>query len=518
MSDREKPDALSRIILICKPEQSGKTFVMIKIINKDLSDDFEKDKTVVNIIFCDNSLLLTKQTCVRVSRDVIKIHETNDNYIEFSSRKDGISQRNSYGVYHKIVSDGITNIICCTNGKRVTDISTIINDINKGQYTKGKFIFKIWIDEADKFNKHIVNTFVPLMEENPNVYCYCLTATPDTLFRKNRYMRVLPLKYTTSQQYHGWCDNHIEIRENEHGSTEGFALQIVNEVKESFGGCLPKGTKWFIPADRKKSSHEMMRNILTRNGFAVFTINGNGIELSLPDNTSVLEDKTRELHEQIREMYSEYNLDRFPVAITGYICVGRGISIMHPEDDYFDEFIFDYGIFSNCSNKAEASQNAGRLKGNYKHWQGYKPPTVFTTEKFNKIAVEWELRSRELAKIAFSRNTVEPSIITKHEYNGITKTDIEYKIFKTWTELKEECTRMKYRIRKPINIDKDGFYKTSLNQKSRKISLKEAIEARYRSYGKNSNKEKIWRRYYPCYENINDKSTLVYLMIIEPNN
>ena len=36
--------AWERFILICKPEQSGKTFIMIKMINEDLTDDIDKEK------------------------------------------------------------------------------------------------------------------------------------------------------------------------------------------------------------------------------------------------------------------------------------------------------------------------------------------------------------------------------------------------------------------------------------------------------------------------------------------
>ena len=57
---------------------------------------------------------------------------------------------------------------------------------------------------------------------------------------------------------------------------------------------------------------------------------------------------------------------------------------------------------------------------------------------------------------------------------------------------------------------------TSLNKTSKIISLKQAIEAKNRSYGHNKNKEKTWRRFIPCYENINDNTTLVYLLIIDP--
>jgi len=203
-------------------------------------------------------------------------------------------------------------------------------------------------------------------------------------------------------------------------------LQIIKEVDAKHGGKIPIGTKWFIPADNSINSHETMSAILQGRKFAVFVVNGNGITLTFPYIYGIYRQpievkKTKELHEHLREMYREYELERVPVAITGYLCIGRGISISQPKTDEFDAFLLDYGVLSNCSKKAEASQNAGRTKGNYKHWEGYKPPVVFCTKKFSDVATECEKRSRELAKIAFSRDAEDPSVITNHEFKGITK-------------------------------------------------------------------------------------------------
>ena len=75
-----------RFILICKPEQSGKTFIMIQKIIEDMKE--ECDKKVINIIFCDNNLLLTKQTSMRVRNDLLQFKNGNDElYLEFSSHK-----------------------------------------------------------------------------------------------------------------------------------------------------------------------------------------------------------------------------------------------------------------------------------------------------------------------------------------------------------------------------------------------------------------------------------------------
>ena len=406
-------DWQSKFVLICKPEQSGKTFIMIQQINKYLEEPTD-GKTVVNFIFCDNSLLLTKQTSERVKKDVPpSLPQTGESYVEFSSRNDGVAERDAAAVCSRIMFDDIRNIICCTNGKRVFDISTIVEKFNSSPHTRGKFEFKIWLDEADKFVKFINKTFKPLVQNNDNVQIFGLTATPDTLFKKYNYMNVFPLEKTTNPEYHGWEDNNRVIVEDVMG-TEAFIHHVLTNVVNV---NQKKSSKWYIPANTKKSSHEHVRDLLVGKGFAVFVVNGNGLALTLPTegHPNFCEDKTEELNKQMLKMYKKNNLERFPVAITGNICVGRGISVMSPE------FIFDYAILSNCTKKAEASQNAGRLKGNIKGWEGYKPPTVFTTEKFDSVAAEWEQKSRRLAETAFEKDDTAPSKITKTQFRTMDK-------------------------------------------------------------------------------------------------
>jgi len=194
---------------------------------------------------------------------------------------------------------------------------------------------------------------------------------------------------------------------------------------------IKPGSKWFIPAEHKKSSHESVKDICVNRGFAVFVVNGTGIRLTLPDRRLFMYKKDDELNKKIRDICSEHSLDRYPMAITGNICIGRGISILS------EEFMIDYGILSSCHNQQEASQNSGRLKGNIKHWPSYKPPIVFTTERFSKIAGEWEKKSRNLAELAFRKESAgEETIITKNEFKTLGE-KFEYKIedelFKSFT-------------------------------------------------------------------------------------
>ena len=143
MSDNLNDDKWLDFVLICKPEQSGKTFVMIQEIIKDFSENNE-DKKVINFILCDNNLLLTKQTSTRVNDDLEEYKVGNEIYLELSSHKR--TKYHEHGtVFHAIITKDIHNIICCTNGKRMDDIYQLIQDFNLSPLTKDKFCFKIWL-------------------------------------------------------------------------------------------------------------------------------------------------------------------------------------------------------------------------------------------------------------------------------------------------------------------------------------------------------------------------------------
>ena len=399
-----------KFTLVCKPEQSGKTFVMIQEIIKYLTpDDAELDgKIVINIIFCDNNLLLTKQTSERLDKDLKSFTDNGETYVEFSSRK-GNEHRSSDAIFSAIARGVTKNIICCTNGKRVSDISDLVKNLNTSLMS-GRFAFRVWLDEADKFTTHITNTFIPLAASCNNVHVSLLTATPDQLFKKYKEMDVYPLDEVVQPSYHGWKDNHIVKLDNAGGSCVDFVSEVLSGERH----LIQPGTKWYIPAERRKKSHDAVFRLCVGHGMAVFIVNGDGLTLERPGMASVTEEKVEELNKQIMKMYADYGLHKFAVAITGNICVSRGISIMSPD------FIFDYGILSTYKNKAEASQSAGRLKGNIKGWANYKPPTVFTTEKFDAVATSVEDSTRRLAGLAFDRHEAgESTVITKSEYSNI---------------------------------------------------------------------------------------------------
>ena len=397
------------IKLICKPEQSGKTFVVLQQIVANTQLEIEGGINIVNIIFCDNNLMLTQQTGNRVGQALEAIIVEGTRYVEFSSNSSS-NHRSSNDVLVAIYS-GIHNILCCTNGRRVNDIKTIIDRLNIDANTAGKYVFKIWLDEADKCIDAVME-FDHLMNIHPNIQLYCITATPKKLFHEFGSLNVIPLENTTSENYHGWNDNDLRKYDTKMGCEE-FIGHILNS--DSVQDQITPGTKWLIPAEFKKSSHEAVRDICIDKGFAVIIVNGKGITLTFPDRRyEEVFLKNDELNTILKEIYTKHSLHKYPLAITGNICIARGISIMS------SDFILDYGILSLCSNQQEASQSAGRLKGNMKGWANYKKPIVYTTTKFAEVATTWEEKSRELAVIAFAKEqSGKSAILTEEEHEKI---------------------------------------------------------------------------------------------------
>ena len=475
-----------KFILICKPEQSGKTFIMIQEIIKQLSNNENNIKNIINIIFCDNSLLLTKQTGNRIQENLSEYKSISDNnsnddtsdddssndevmstfnienskeeYIEFSSKSKKYKCIDS--VLGVITYRKIKNILCCTNGTRTDDIYDLIETINENN--SDKFYFKIWIDEADKYISQIDRVFKPLVDEYNNVNVYCITATAKKLFDKYNYMNVFPLENTTSSNYHGWEDNDFKIYDMTCSIIEFVNHILINVVKND----IKPGTKWFIPAGFKKTSHHEIKDICLKIGFAVIIVNGDGIQLILPNREVNTYSKKDILNNTLDEIYIKHDLKEYPVAITGNLCIARGISIMSEKKVDKEEktikngFMIDYAILSSTNNAQETSQLSGRVKGNIKNWINYKRPFVYTTTKFDKIAKEWEIKSRELARLAYDKElNGKKTIITKSEYKTLGE-DYQYivheELFTSYKKALEFLKRkdIKKKKKKKVNGEK----------------------------------------------------------------
>lgn len=403
--------------LLTKPEQSGKTFLMLQKIVEDFSEEPREDgKKNVNFILCDNNLLLVLQTSERINNDEelfrFKNIETDEIYVEFSSSKRTKSNTPD-SIYRLITTEAIQNIVCCSNGRRCEDIFKIMQDINKISYTKDRFHFNIWFDEADKFINIINEYMLEAIENFENLSFYPITATPERIIDLFKEINIWPIQNPTLEIYHGWNDNNITQYDN--NIAKNNVLFIEHVLKNNVSEIKPN-TKWFIPANNLKKSHLEIKDICRTFGFSTMIINGDGIIVYFPDgkvDTPEKYDKNDMPDILIAKIYNDLKLYQYPFAITGYQCISRGISISSKQ------FMLTHAIMPlKINNKNELSQIAGRMKGNQKGWECYKVPNIYCSIDFNKTAKLIEEKTIKLAKIAFEKDW---KTVTKEKFKMIEK-------------------------------------------------------------------------------------------------
>jgi hypothetical protein len=110
----------------------------------------------------------------------------------------------------------------------------------------------------------------------------------------------------------------------------------------------------------------------------------NGEILKIEDYVSWDNDTPEEIGKTITKIYMDTGLDQMPFAITGQMCVNRGLTFQN------EQFLFDFGIGFNLTDRAIAYQCLARMFGNIKHFQSYKQSTIVTTSRMKKLVQQSE--------------------------------------------------------------------------------------------------------------------------------
>lgn len=406
--------------LIVKPEQSGKTFLMLNEICDIMAVVMNNsdDETLVNFIISQNNLLQVNQTGVRMDNDTGLMYytdmDTGSVYTEFSSKSNTCNKESiSTYIQHQGSEVGMANVLCCGNGTRFKDIKSIITGTSKmyglrkleEKYNCKKHRINIWCDEADTMVKLLEKSIMPIIDEY-DVNLYLLTATPEKLIKKyGETLSIYNMENTTLDIYYGWSDIQrnfgdrsicymYSVLKSKYRSNIGFVKHVLKQNKEE----RKPGTRWFIPSGYKKKNHEEMADTLYKKGFNVMVINGDGITIhhqTTGKHPLIPKDKPTE--QLLPELYNSKDLYSHPFALTGNLCIDRGITIINLEQN----FQFDYAIMPcELTDSDKVSQTAGRIKGNYKGHSNFKEPVVYCTNRFDEKASKREYQSRMLAKIA----------------------------------------------------------------------------------------------------------------------
>ena len=460
---RRAPPGLTKspnIKLLVKYEQSGKTRI---VLNGVQDHSFGGGQNVLSIIFCDNNLLLTTATTLRAGTHcreagrpgLIKegtINSSTDpkhhQWKAFEGVLDGGDDKSARKQCIQAIRDGDVNtIICCGHKRRFEDIRDMVDKLSPDG-----FLFNIHIDEADKiltpqYRIDLVNSW----QANPQVMSVeLITATPFKPERGRDWTKMSwlgdkfgPTLSLTKQNemfgegYH-LLSNSDFVPFSKSGSPAEYAEAYLNN-RES-----PKpGEMWFIPGSFRQFSHDEVEDMCLSSGKfdAVIKLNGKSKTIRWKDRTETLDIpgmdentldllkyttdrngkpvsviKTKEVKDWLSEYYAKVDGKKFRFAITGCICISRGITISH-KDCPITHAIVAPSCYT-AARICEMKQLISRVSG-YAYTSGYKPKVITSNLVWN-MCIGIENVVTALEKIAMSDNPAE-RVATLETVEGIVR-------------------------------------------------------------------------------------------------
>tara|TARA_B100000941_G_C28500912_1_gene554135 strand:+ start:336 stop:1847 length:1512 start_codon:yes stop_codon:yes gene_type:complete len=350
---------MNKLYLLTKPCQSGKTQKTFEFILNT------REKNYINIIFTNNSLIETTQTKVR--KNAWDEKHNLGKTLELSCQSE---YKDAVQIFEQIMTHKDMCVIACTNKTRFNDLTkiilfSIIHNL-KNHYS-------IYIDEADKiFNKSgKLRFFVDLWKRSSLVKKISfITATPRRIFRHYGSLNLYNIKEAFSKEHYN------SLKDCNFIINDSFTNNNIENITEVLVGPNKpeKGQVWYIPASREKGSHHAMKELLIAEGMVVLIINGEGYHLHYPNKHREIY-KTDTLSQDLGIFYKNHKLHKYPLVITGKLCISRGATITS-----MNMFV-SHCVLPDTSNKDSLYQLAGRVCGNTKLWDNYKQVTIICNTK-----------------------------------------------------------------------------------------------------------------------------------------
>ena len=594
----------NNLSLIHLPAQSGKTRKMTDLIQKWRGViAHEQMQHNVNIIFTSNTKLLAKQTEKRVIDTVDNVDDDLSDITEKStdlSDDDLVSTHESedlnqsiplecktYAWIHeprvkgckpttKSVNDLVVdlmkkkydNIICCTNSTRTRKAFELITSLRE-MWLLGCLHKRvsIWVDEADcaiNIWKMYVNTCRELGDFIEQVIMITATMVPVYKYLGSIHVECRLRVYENTHQptYHKYTDSIIvQNHHEEPGSRDSTIIEprlsqnqkCVYYIDRILGSVeIPANSKWFCPGLKNKASHEEVCELLLNRGFNVLILNAQTKEIRYADKRPALQimdmlNHDLEIAVTLNELYYTTDLCGSPFAVTGNLCVGRGVTFASKRER--GEFIFTHAIIPNgYSTGEDAYQLVSRCIGNIKEFTNYYPPVIYIDKGTHDKIIEQENLAVSLASTLYMVNDEETQTVTKETINNLVGREIithldevpqrpkrerkskdvptsrpdeppAYRIYQTQDEVMAASKLLGYKSvhkLRETSTDSAGRYLTSLNSKKEVASLERAVMKVPTAYG--TNKGITWRTYLPCYLNVNDVNSLLFVFIIRPDD
>jgi hypothetical protein len=423
MSDYMDP----KMWCIWKPAQSGKTRSMQEWIR-----DNEETAEHLNILITSNNRLLVSQLTKRMR----------DNFSDSSSESDEGSDNGSEApddhidTANKIFSwmsgttktnisvaeladnvkeDNVNMVCCCAHKARFKYIIKLLENLEKSKNFNKRI--SIWIDEADASVKMWAHTFNFTKFKRVD-RVVLVSATFDAVFKYYKRIRIrgYEVVYNAPTYLRYEECNVIEVEDN-----KGSALSYLAGILAKYPEIVRPGTKLFAPGEIEIASHDAIAELLLSKGFAVMVLNGQRKVVILPTGEvikvalSLSSDAPGELSDALAKIYADkkLNLARFPFAVTGQICLGRGITFQS------ENFMFSCGIVPDLKDFAAIYQCLARMLGNTKEFPGFEKPTIYCSRRTNVICKHMARISENIARIVHEKGLINISLADIENLVGV---------------------------------------------------------------------------------------------------
>ena len=409
--------------LLVKACQSGKTGEAIRdwvLEQSQITIDSINKIRKLAIFVCDNSLLLTQQTGSRLCAD----EEVKGTVVTLSSKSD--FKHIDKLAKSIITNKTITTIICCGNSRRFRDITELSSILMR---STDKYNISVYLDEADKILGSKTSK-AEIEKWRSNSCCIntitFITATPyesksDNLVKQFGDLELLYVDNITSDKYHRLSEcEFIDTSELTLSNNVEYCADVFDKFIED-GPEL--GDVYFIPAQHERETHDEMEKLLLAIGFnCVVKINGYKKEFTIKTGEDEIKKlpfaSYNEVSKYLGDYYTKHNGKvNWAMAITGNVCISRGISIQSPEC-FISHAI--YGPFC-ASNYKNLYQIFARVCGNIRNFPDYiktGPPKIYTTQKKFDIACKMEQFAINLS-ILSKTNISKPVILNNDMINQI---------------------------------------------------------------------------------------------------
>jgi len=383
----------------------------------------------------------------------------------------------------------------------------------------------IWIDEADKSCKMWMSC-APCIDLPIVKSVTLVSATFTEVFKRFDSVAVIPYLDTSPKPYRRLKDAiqvPVDIPFGGYGHYMDAILDLYPELSEP-------GQRAFVPGSVFRDCHEDIAIRLLARGFAVLLLNGSHKEIRLPNGFVIplkpyllVKDPFAipdEFNLTLATLYKKHKLSRFPMAITGFLCVERGVTFQIDASDEHDGFLFDYAIMGPMKNKCEAYQSVARVFGNVGAFKAYKPVTVYSTTAMFAQIKEQEETACHVAKLVHVEGleTVDQSVLRRAA---------SYAEDQKWKATLAECTTFSEarafikgrggRAPPLPTLEADGFYHCSFQGYARTILSYNKVVATIGGWSKTAYFELeegrgFYSRLHICYRDVKDPDSVVFLV------